>query len=80
MEMSLSSYIVGLRTRKLFLLFERLVYILAPVVEIGSDLGVFCSVFTTFTIIARAPRGAVRCKMSRLKVLLSIENSLSVSY
>ena len=60
MEMSLSCYIVGLRTRELILQFERLVYIQAPLVEIWSDLAVFCSVVVTFTIIVRAPRGAVR--------------------
>ena len=39
-------------------LILRLVYFLAPLVEIGSDLSVFCSVVITYTIIARAPRGA----------------------
>ena len=42
--------------------------------EIGSDLSMLCSAAITFITIARAPCGAMRCTVSRLKVLLSIEN------
>ena len=74
METPLSSLVVGMALSELFLRSLRLVLFLALLVSTGSDLSVFYIVVDTFIIIARAPRGAVRCTASRLKVFSSIEN------
>ena len=74
MQMSLSYGCVGFPWCGLVLQSLRVVYFLAPLVDTGSDLSMFCSVVNTFINNARASRGAVRCTVSNLKVILSIEN------
>ena len=72
--MPLSDSHPSLRPFKLHGQSPWLVLFLALLVYTGSDLSVLYNVVVMFIIIARAPCGAVRCTVPRLKVLLSIEN------